>query len=319
MTVYLILSNFGACTGYLIIIADSLTPVFHQVFDQYSFSYYIANRIATSLIISVLFILPLALQRKMHHLRFSSTLSIFCVTYIVFIIIYKSTGYLKDVKDKDILYANTANIEPFSGIALMSFALNCHFSMPLIYVELKYNQIVWRIQAIVIATMTICGILYCTTAIFGYLSFLGDVKDNILLNYANDDGIVNSARILLTLVMICHFPVVSFSCRSALDYLLFQNRPDTAIRSMSETLLIWAACYLVALAVPYIKVVLGLVGSVPLSSFIFPAFLLWKLRKHKMWTGLTGAPAFIMAITLFVVSGIMSVLCTGSVLLDMIK
>jgi len=307
-------TTFGSCTSYMIIIADSFTPILGMIVGDWEYGHYIANREMATVIISVLFIFPLALQKQMHHLRFSSTLSVMCVCYIVFVVVFRSAESMKHLHEHQIVYISNHSISILTAIPLMVFAFRSHTGLPPIYKELKDNHIISRAKMVVLFTMVICSTLYYTTSIFGYLKFFEDTKDNILKNFANDDVLASIARGLLTFVMICHYPVVAYCCRSAIDFLIFGDTPLTNIRHISETLILWVCCFGTSVLVPSITVVLGLAGSMPVSEFLYPSLFLRKFKNNKKWTGFTGIYGDALSYFYGVITVIIAVACSSSII-----
>jgi amino acid permease len=306
--------TFGSCTSYMIVIADSFTPILGMIVGDWEYGHYIANREVAAIIISVLFIFPLALQKQMHHLRFSSTLSVMCVCYIVFVVVFRSAEGLSGLHNQTIVYISDHGLSILTAIPLIVFAFRSHTGLPPIYRELRDNHIISNAKIVVIATLIICALLYYITSIFGYLAFLGNTKDNILKNFPNDDALASVARGLLTFVMICHYPVVAYCCRSAIDYLIFGDKPITNFRHISETLLLWGCCFGVSIAIPSITVVLGLAGSVPFSEFLFPCLFLRKFRDHQKWTGFRGIFGEALSYFYGTITVIIAVACSSSII-----
>jgi amino acid permease len=306
--------TFGSCTSYMIIIADSFTPILTMVVGNWQYGSYIANRIFAAAIISVVCIFPLALQKQMHHLRFSSTLSVTCVCYIVFVVVFRSAEGLQDLHEHTIMYINNQGTSILTAVPLIVFAFRSHTNLPPIYKELKDNHIISRAKTVVLLTMLICAFLYYITSIFGYLAFFGDTKDNILKNFPDDDILASIARGLLTFVMICHYPVVAYCCRSAIDYLIFGDRPLTNVRHISETLILWGCCFVTSILVPNITVVLGLAGSIPCTEFLFPSLFLRKFRSHHKWVGVRGIVGLCLSYLYATVTVIIAVACSGSII-----
>lgn len=59
----------------------------------------------------------------------------------------------------------------------------------------------------------ICAFIYATVGIFGYLHFLDDTTDNILLNFDNKDILVDVVKIAFLFIMIFSYPLLGFPFR----------------------------------------------------------------------------------------------------------
>jgi len=300
----------------MIILGQSFGPILQLIIpkEHTTLYHYIANNTTAALIISVLFVFPLALQKSMHHLRFSSTLSVACVSYIVFVVVFRSVQSFPKIHDHEMVFFSTQGISILTAIPLIVFAFRSHTSMPPIHRELRDNHVMSRVRRVVFGTVTICAVLYYTTGIFGYLTFFDKIKDNILENYGDHDTLVTVARGLLTFVMICHYPVTAYCCRSAIDFLLFGNSPLTNRRHIIETLLLWGCCFATSVAVPSITVVLGLAGSIPFTEFLLPSIFLRRFSSHKDWKGLKGRQALFLSFFYTGFALLIAVLCTSSII-----
>lgn len=95
-------------------------------------------------------------------------------------------------------------------------------------------------------------------------------------------------RICVTLSVMFGYVFVNYPLRSAIEYLLFNNREDRLkpIRHTIETIVIYGGAFLLAFLVPDISVVFGLVGSTVslLYMFYLPGvfyfkYFQWRLQK----------------------------------------
>jgi len=64
MACTIIFQTFGSCTSYMIIIADSFTPLLEHFLRDWGHSNWIANRAVATLIISVFFHIPSSVTKK---------------------------------------------------------------------------------------------------------------------------------------------------------------------------------------------------------------------------------------------------------------
>jgi len=224
-----------------------------------------------------------------------------------------SQGFSKLNTDEIVLFSGSGgNI--LTAIPLIVFAFRSHTNMPPIYKELRDNTNVVRMRAVVFLSVSICAVLYYINGIFGYLDFLGITDPNVLNNFSDGDALAGVARFLLIFVMVCHYPVVAFTTRSAIDYLIFGNKPLTNTRHICETVFLWACFFGVSIAIPTITVILGLAGSLPFSEFLFPSIFLRKFHKNKKWTGITGTRAVVASYAYLLITIVIAVACTSSII-----
>jgi amino acid permease len=311
-----ILTTFGACTGFLVIIADILPPLVKLVVSDPE---WVSSRIAVTIAVSVVGILPLASLKNFNSLRFSSTMAIVSVTFTVFVIMFRSARELPlSEEQKDQISYFNYGMGIFDALPLISFAFGCHMQMIPIYGELKDNHEPRRINAVILSTSSICVILYSITAVFGYIQFPKTVAGNILKNYSDDDILVNIARAMLCFVIVCHYPPSNYCCRAALDYLFVGNAKPSTPRRLIWTFLIWALAAITSFLVPKIDVVFGLIGATAnsLIVFIFPALFLIHCTTVYDWEGVKSFPAYLLGVTILVVGIIICIFGTSMIVID---
>jgi len=321
VTLSVILTTFGACTGFLVIIGDLLPPIVKLIFPEPD---WISDRVPVALVVSLLGVLPLASLKNFNSLRFSSTMAIVSVTFTVFVVIFRSAGTFpltEAVKNEIKLFnlgGNVPMIGIFEALPLIGFAFGCHMQVIPIFGELKDNHIPSKINWVIVCTNAVCLILYSLTGVFGYLEFPTSKVGNVLNNYPNDDALVNVARAVLCFVIVCHYPPSNYCCRGALEYLCFPNSKPSTVRRLAWTAVIWGLAFLFSVLVPHIDVVFGLIGATAnsLIVFIFPAIFLFQLSSRYNWEGFDGLPAKITGAIIFSIGAIICVAGTLVIVLS---
>jgi amino acid permease len=311
-----ILTTFGACTGFLVIIADILPPIVKLVVSEPE---WVSSRYAVTLAVSVIGILPLASLKNFNSLRFSSTMAIISVSFTVFVIMFRSvqTLPLTEAVKSEIHYFNYG-MGIFDALPLISFAFGCHMQMIPIFSELKDNNIPSRTNIVIFSTGGVCLTLYSITAVFGYIKFPTSSEGNILRNFPDDDVLVNIARAMLCLVIVCHYPPSNYCCRAALDYLFIGNPQPSTVRRLVWTFLIWGLATIVSFVVPKIDVVFGLIGATAnsLIVFILPALFLIHLATVYDWEGIRSFPAYLVGVAILVLGIIITIFGTSMIIID---
>eukprot|EP00026_Physarum_polycephalum_P008404 Phypoly_transcript_08487.p1 GENE.Phypoly_transcript_08487~~Phypoly_transcript_08487.p1 ORF type:complete len:447 (-),score=42.29 Phypoly_transcript_08487:24-1364(-) len=311
-----ILTTFGACTGFLVIIADILPPIVKLVISEPE---WVSSRVAVTLAVSAVGILPLASLKNFNSLRFSSTLAIVSVSFTVFVIMFRSARELPltDAVKSELTYFNYG-MGVFDALPLISFAFGCHMQMIPIFNELKDNHQPRRANSVILSTSAVCLTLYSITAVFGYLQFPTTVEGNILKNFSDKDVLVNVARAILCFVIVCHYPPSNYCCRAALDYLFIGNAKPSTPRRLIWTFLIWGLAAITSFVVPKIDVVFGLIGATAnsLIVFIFPALFLIHLTTVYDWEGIRSFPAYLIGVTILVIGIIISIFGTAMIVID---
>jgi len=278
---------------------------------------WVSSRIFVTAVLSVIGVLPLASLKNFNTLRFSSTIAIVSVTFTVFVIIFKSAQHLHlDVKSEIQPFILGYGI--FDALPLITFAFGCHLQIVPIFGELKNNDVPSRINIVILCTNLVCVILYSLTGVFGYLQFFGAVEGNILKNYPDTDVLANVARAVLSFVIVCHYPPSNYCCRAAMDYLFFSKAKASTPRRLAWTVIIWGLAFVVAITLPQINIVFGLIGATAnsLVVFIFPAIFLIKLCNYKLWEGFRGANAKLIGWALLIFGIILSVMGTTIIIME---
>jgi len=175
-----------------------------------------------------------------------------------------------------------------------------------IFAELKENHIPSRPNWVIACTNLVCIVLYSLTGIFGYLQFPASNQGNVLKNYPDNDALINVARCVLSFVIVCHYPPSNYCCRVALDYMFFRGSKPSTGRRLALTILIWGMAFIVAIFVPHIDIVFGLIGATAnaLIVLVFPAVFLLHCRYFSEWEGPRGFFADLMG-ALILLLGVM--------------
>ena len=307
--VSLILYLFGGCIAFLIIIGDMLEPL--VALDR---------RIIISAI-TVCVVAPLCQLTRLSALRFSSTLAVLAVTYMVCMIVAEEPG--KAAADPppstQLLKSGTG---AFIAMPLMCLAFQCHIPCALIYTELQAElRSVKTMDRVIGAAYAICLALYIPAGIFGYLSFGENTASDVLkvpagasavYAYPVSDVFAYVARICITVTVTFAFPIVHFPAKSALfDFLLRcglveepiahskkQRIPRNFLRAES---LIWVVLTLgVALSPVSLGVVNDLVAATcgVLVIFIFPGRMWSKFGPEGTTTNVQVALMYALGIVI---------------------
>eukprot|EP00026_Physarum_polycephalum_P004161 Phypoly_transcript_04178.p1 GENE.Phypoly_transcript_04178~~Phypoly_transcript_04178.p1 ORF type:complete len:438 (+),score=40.67 Phypoly_transcript_04178:52-1365(+) len=310
--VCVVIGTFGACTGFLVIIADLLTPILQNFVHEPA---WLHSRLFVVLVLSAIGILPLSSLEKFHSLRFSSTLAILSVTFTVFVVVFRSVSSFP-VSPSSIKLFNF-NFSIMNALPLISFAFGCHLQLVPIFGELDDNHIPRRPNMVIAMTNLVCIVLYSIVGIFGYLEFPNSQQGNVLKNYSNHDHLVNVARVVLSFVIVCHYPPSNYCCRGALDQLFFPREKPNVYRRILWTFVIWMAALIVSITVAEIDVIFGLIGATAnsLIVLVFPAFFLLHCSKEFGWEGFKGFSANFLGIIITGLGVIMAIFGTLIIIL----
>ncbi|KAL8552279.1 hypothetical protein ACS0TY_001102 [Phlomoides rotata] len=280
------ITNFGCLIMYLIIIGDVLsgTGPEHLGVLQEWFGVHWWNLRAVSLLFVVVFVmLPLVLYRRVESLWVSSAVSV--VLAIVFVGICSAMaiaaliqGETKSPRLLPDLEGGASFFNLFTAIPVVVTAFTFHFNVHAIGVEL--GRPATMISASRIA-LVLCGAIYFTIGIFGYLLFGDSTMDDILVNFDQSSGSSISSflndivRLSYALHLMLVFPLLNFSLRTNIDEFLFSKKRPLAAANTRFVLLSLAllvVAYTLAISIPSIWYLFQFMGSTSAVclAFIFP-------------------------------------------------
>ncbi|TYJ37204.1 hypothetical protein E1A91_A05G360900v1 [Gossypium mustelinum] len=287
--VCVITNNLGCLIIYLIIIGDVLSGnqpegSVHLGVLQEWFGIHWWNSRAFSILFIVAFImLPLVSFRRVDALRFSSALAVFLA--VLFAAISSVTAIAALVEGKTetprllpYLDSNASFFDLFTAVPVIVTAFTFHFNVHPIGLEMDKPSDMMKAVRI---SLILCGTIYFTVGIFGYLLFGESIMPDILVNFDQNSGsalgsLLNDVvRLSYALHLVLVFPLLNFSLRANIDEFLFPSRPILGkdnTRFMSLTLILLAICYLAAIAIPNIWYFFVFMGSTSVVSlaFVFP-------------------------------------------------
>uniref|UniRef100_A0A8C5KQ32 Solute carrier family 38, member 4 n=1 Tax=Jaculus jaculus TaxID=51337 RepID=A0A8C5KQ32_JACJA len=171
------------------------------------------------------------------------------------------------------------------AIPILAFAFVCHPEVLPIYSELKDRS---RRKMQTVSNISITGmlIMYLLAALFGYLTFYGEVEDELLHAYSRVytfDIPLLMVRLAVLVAVTLTVPIVLFPIRTSVITLLFPKRPFSWIRHFLIAAMIIALNNVLVILVPTIKYIFGFIGasSATMLIFILPAAFYLKLVKKE--------------------------------------
>uniref|UniRef100_A0A671MLL5 Sodium-coupled neutral amino acid transporter 3-like n=1 Tax=Sinocyclocheilus anshuiensis TaxID=1608454 RepID=A0A671MLL5_9TELE len=291
------LNNIGAMSSYLFIVKIELPHIIQGLLPDNSDYWFVDGRYLI-IIISVLVILPLALMKRLGYLGYTSGFSLSCMVFFLISVIYKKfvtecpgehsynktvptesiynstdgmceaklitiNPQVRDVNCKSDNYYHTAFTIP-----IIAFAFVCHPEVLPIYTELK-NPSKKRMQKVANISILTMFVMYLVTAIFGYLTFYGNVKSELLEMYSKKDTLMLCVRLAVLIAVTLTVPVVLFPIRRAVLQLLFPDKPFHWVRHISIAVCLLFLVNLLVIFVPNIRDIFGFIGATSAPSLIF--------------------------------------------------
>nr|XP_056703636.1 sodium-coupled neutral amino acid transporter 4 [Euleptes europaea] len=172
-------------------------------------------------------------------------------------------------------------------IPILAFAFVCHPEVLPIYSELK-NRSRKRMQNVSNVSITGMLVMYLLAALFGYLTFYGEVEDELLHTYTRVytfDTLLLMVRFAVLVAVTLTVPIVLFPIRTSVSTLLFSKRPFSWIRHFLIAAVILALNNLLVIFVPSIKDIFGFIGASAATMLIFilpAAFYLRIVKKEPL-------------------------------------
>ncbi|ELK36387.1 Sodium-coupled neutral amino acid transporter 4 [Myotis davidii] len=171
------------------------------------------------------------------------------------------------------------------AIPILAFAFVCHPEVLPIYSELK-DRSRRKMQSVSNISITGMLIMYLLAALFGYLTFYGEVEDELLHAYIKVytfDTPLLMVRLAVLVAVTLTVPIVLFPIRTSVTTLLFPKRPFSWIRHILIAAMLIALNNILVILVPTIKYIFGFIGasSATMLIFILPAAFYLKLVKKE--------------------------------------
>lgn len=296
------LQNIGAMSSYLYIVKYEF-PLVIQAFlgvDKPSGEWYLNGNYLV-IMVSIAVILPLALMKQLGYLGYTSGFSLSCMVFFLISVIYKKFQTACPITD----FAFNSNVTSLSSevnislvtpaevdprcvpkmvnlnsqtaytIPILAFAFVCHPEVLPIYTELR-NPTKRKMQHVSNISIAVMYTMYFLAALFGYLTFYGDVEAELLHTYSRIDPydtLILCVRLAVLTAVTLTVPIVLFPVRRALNQMLFPNKTFNWPRHIAIALILLTLINMLVIFAPNILGIFGIIGatSAPCLIFIFPA------------------------------------------------
>ncbi|XP_036698397.1 probable sodium-coupled neutral amino acid transporter 6 isoform X3 [Balaenoptera musculus] len=272
----IIIQNIGAMSSYLLIIKTELPAAISEFLSgDHNGSWYLDGE-TLLIIICVAIVFPLALLPKIGFLGYTSSLSFFFMVFFALVI----SNATDDCKPKLFHFSK----ESAYAIPTMAFSFLCHTSILPIYCELQRPS-KKRMQNVTNTAIALSFLIYFISALFGYLTFYDSVASELLQGYSKylpHDVVVMTVKLCILFAVLLTVPLIHFPARKALMMMFFSNFPFSWIRHSLITVALNIIIVLLAIYVPDIRNVFGVVGSSTSTCliFVFPGLFYLKLSRE---------------------------------------
>ncbi|XP_071204633.1 sodium-coupled neutral amino acid transporter 3-like isoform X2 [Salvelinus alpinus] len=290
------LQNIGAMSSYLYIVKYEF-PLVIQAFlgvDNPSGEWYLNGNYLV-IMVSISVILPLALMKQLGYLGYTSGFSLTCMVFFLISVIYKK--FHTPCPFMDFAFNSTASVTAVTNdtgynqacvpkmvnlnsqtaytIPILAFAFVCHPEVLPIYTELK-NPTKQRMQHVSNISIVVMYTMYFLAALFGYLTFYGEVESELLHTYSRldpYDTLILCVRLAVLTAVTLTVPIVLFPVRRAIQQLFFPNKTFYWPRHIAIAVTLLTLINMLVIFAPNILGIFGIIGatSAPCLIFIFPA------------------------------------------------
>ncbi|KAM6946769.1 sodium-coupled neutral amino acid transporter 3-like [Lycodopsis pacificus] len=299
------LQNIGAMSSYLYIVKSEF-PLVIQAFlmvDKPEGEWYMNGNYLV-IIVSIAVILPLALMKQLGYLGYTSGFSLSCMVFFLISVIYKkfntpcpfvdftfnstATGLNISAMDPGgapdpacIPKMANLNSQTAYTIPILAFAFVCHPEVLPIYTELR-NPTKKKMQHVANISIAVMYVMYFLAALFGYLTFYGEVEPELLHTYSRIDPydtLILCVRVAVLTAVTLTVPIVLFPVRRAIQQMAFPNKTFNWPRHTAIALVLLTFINLLVIFAPNILGIFGVIGatSAPCLIFIFPAIFYLRI------------------------------------------
>uniref|UniRef100_A0A8C9YMY0 Solute carrier family 38 member 3a n=1 Tax=Sander lucioperca TaxID=283035 RepID=A0A8C9YMY0_SANLU len=278
------LQNIGAMSSYLYIVKYEF-PLVIQAFlrvDNPAGEWYLNGNYLV-IIVSISVILPLALMKQLGYLGYTSGFSLSCMVFFLISVIYKK--FNTPCPFTDFAFNSTTiglNVSTAYTIPILAFAFVCHPEVLPIYTELR-NPNKKKMQHVANISIAVMYGMYFLAALFGYLTFYGEVEAELLHTYSRIDPydtLILCVRVAVLTAVTLTVPIVLFPVRRAIQQMMFPNKTFNWPRHIAIAAVLLTFINLLVIFAPNILGIFGIIGatSAPCLIFIFPAVFYIRIK-----------------------------------------
>ncbi|MBN3306647.1 S38A3 protein, partial [Amia calva] len=216
-----------------------------------------------------------------------------------------------DARNTDISFS--FHLQTVYTIPILAFAFVCHPEVLPIYTELR-SATKKRMQNVANISILAMFVMYLLTALFGYLTFYGNVEAELLHTYSKVDPLdtlILCVRLSVLVAVTLTVPVVLFPIRRAIQQLLFPRKEFHWVRHILIAITLLIIVNLLVIFVPNIRDIFGIIGDL---IFILPGSFYVRIVPNER-EPLRSRPK-IQAICFAVVGVIFMVMSTSFIISD---
>ncbi|KAH8253626.1 hypothetical protein KR032_006322 [Drosophila birchii] len=276
----------GTCITYFVVVGDLGPQIIAKLFTL-NVAEHMHLRSLVMVVVTVVCIVPLGMLRNVDSLSAVCTASIgFYVCLMLKIVLEAQSHIAANDWTEKVLYWEPAGV--LQCLPIFSMALSCQMQLFEVFESIN-NQSLDKLNGIVRNATWICTFVYISVGFFGYVAFCTHTfSGNILVNLSTSFG-SDIIKIGFVLSIAFSFPLVIFPCRASIYSLLYRKGhtesssyiPEQRFRFITIFIVGFSLC--VALVIPSVELIIGLVGSTigVAICIMFPASSFRKIIKKE--------------------------------------
>ncbi|KAJ8288968.1 hypothetical protein COCON_G00016270 [Conger conger] len=298
----IVIQNTGAMSSYMFIIKTELPAAISSFLspEPSGNPWYLQGGVLL-LLVMVCVVLPLAMLPKIGFLGYTSSIAFLFMLFFTTVVVIKKWSIPCPLPQNNTVTASQSNnstdpecipklfvISSKSAYAIptMAYSFLCHTAVLPIYCEL-HRPTKKKMQNVANVGISLSFLLYLVSALFGYLTFYGHVDSELLLGYGHylpHDELVMSVRLAILLAVVLTVPLIHFPARKAALMLIRGDRPFSWVNHVAVTIVLLAVVLLLAIYVPDIRNVFGVVGSTTSTCllFVYPGLFYLRISEDPL-------------------------------------
>ncbi|XP_028910460.1 sodium-coupled neutral amino acid transporter 2 [Ornithorhynchus anatinus] len=338
------MQNIGAMSSYLFIVKYELPLVIQALMsiEENKGEWYL-NGDYLVLLVSLLLILPLSLLRNLGYLGYTSGFSLLCMVFFLIVVICKKfqiscpfeTEMVNETVNNTFMHLAESqtsalevnvteedtckphyfifNSQTVYAVPILTFSFVCHPAILPIYEELK-GRSRRRMMNVSKISFFAMFLMYLLAALFGYLTFYGNVEPELLHTYSavmGADILLLIVRLAVLMAVTLTVPVVIFPIRSSIIQLLCAAKDFSWWRHILITVSILSFTNVLVIFVPTIRDIFGFIGASAAAMLIFilpSAFYIKLVKKEPMKSVQKIGALFFLLSGIFVMTGSMTLI-----------
>ncbi|KAG5857721.1 probable sodium-coupled neutral amino acid transporter 6 isoform X2 [Anguilla anguilla] len=298
----ILIQNTGAMSSYMFIIKTELpAAIISFLSPEPSGNPWYLNGWVLLMLVMFCVVLPLAMLPKIGFLGYTSSLAFVFMLFFTAVVVIKKWSIPCPLPLNDTLTPSQSSnfsdpecipklfaISSKSAYAIptMAYSFLCHTAVLPIYCEL-HRPTKKKMQNVANVGISLSFLVYLVSSLFGYLTFYEHVDSELLLGYDRylpHDMLVMTVRLAILLAVLLTVPLIHFPARKAAIMLIRGDQPFSWVHHAVVTVLLLTVVLLLAIYVPDIKNVFGVVGSTTSTCllFVYPGLFYLRISEDPL-------------------------------------